>query len=160
MKTLFVLGIAAVVAGCACRPASLTTGSVRDQAPNVPATATRGAGATPIPSSVPNLPDADAPRAFLLQLLDAARRRDFSAWSVLESRHLRARDLQSAAWANLRMEAWANDLGKLEAAIRTGRVFTKPSGDRTAIMVEAPGQRARAVAFVKVEDNRLRLDEN
>ncbi len=105
-------------------------------------------------------PAAEAPRAFLLQLLDVARRHDAAAWSQLQSPSMRARNLESAPQAELRMASWENDLDELETAIRSGRVFTAPSGGRTVILVETPEQPTRAVAFVTVENGELRLDEN
>jgi hypothetical protein len=139
MSASSVLGIASLLAGCVSSPRLAPT---------------------PVSSSAPGPADSDDPRAFLLHLLDAARSRDASAWSILQSQHLRTRDLQSGPLADLRMQAWANDLGRLEAAIRGGHVSTTQHGGRTAITVATPGQPAKAVAFVTVEDGRLRLDDN
>ena len=152
MRISLVLGIAALVAACAGRQVP--------PAPNEPAPPSRAVAATPTSGSDSKPPDAAAARAFLLQLLDAARREDSAAWSVLQSQRLRARDLKDGVFANLRRQAWANDLGRLEDAIRTGRVFTMQHGGVTAINVEPTGQRARAVASVAVEDHQFRLDEN
>jgi len=155
-----VLGVAAVVACDA-------TGTSR--APNAPATAAsapatgeRDAASAPtqIADPKPAPTSAEAPRTFLLELLDASRRRDAEAWSRLQSQSLLERDLESAPLAELRMAAWANDLAEIEADIRQGRVFTEPSGGRTVVKVEAPGVPARAVVFVTVEDGQLKLDEN
>ena len=146
------LGVAALVAACAGRQVP--------PAPNEPASPTRGAAVTPTAGFNSKPADPDAVRAFLLQLLDAARREDSAAWSVLQSQRMRARDLKDGFFANLRMQAWANGLGRLEDAIRTGRVFTTQHGGVTAINVEPTGQRARAVASVAVEDHQFRLDDN
>ncbi len=58
------------------------------------------------------------------------------------------------------MEAWANDLAEVEAAIRQGRVFTESSGGRMVVKVEATGARARVVAFLTVEAVELELEES
>jgi hypothetical protein len=155
-----VLGIASLLAGCVSGPGLPATRQGPDRAPNAHVPPAKHEAAAPVSASAPDPAGPDDPRAFLLHLLDAARRRDSSAWSMLQSQQLRARDLQSGPLADLRMQAWANDLGKLEDAIRGGRVSTTHHGSRTAITVAAPGQRAEAVAYVTVEDGSLRLDDN
>jgi len=160
MKARLLLTLVAVVACRAMGP---------DRAPPAPATAAsapalgaREAASATAPSAPPDpAPSAaEAPRAFLLELLDAARRRDAPPSGRLQSRALHQRDLESAPLAALRMEAWANDLGEVEADIRRGRVFTESSGGRMIVKVEAPGVPTRVVAFVTVEDGELKLDEN
>jgi len=101
----------------------------------------------------------ESARAFLLRLLDAARRGDSAAWSDLQSEGMRNRGPEGPL-GPLRMQAWANDLSKIEQGIREGRVFAAPSGNRTVIMVEPKGEEARASAHVTFERGGFRLDEN
>jgi hypothetical protein len=160
-----VFGLLAVIAGCASNAAPLASGPQGKEAPNMPARTTpREARPATTPTrsraATPEASESDAARAFLLQLLDAARRGDSSAWAALQSQNLRARDQECAALASLRMQGWANDLGRYEEAIRRGRVFAETSGGRIVISVEAPGQEARAFAFVTLEAGGFRLDEN